>query len=66
MVRTGVVRIAETCATLDVSAVRRLEFAQTGEGRRIDTDVGSRTVRPRAQVTQLAVGVRAVRGAVHG
>jgi hypothetical protein len=51
--------------TLAVSAMRRLEFAQPRETRRVLRDVGMGTVRPLAQFIELAVGVRLVREAVH-
>ena len=51
--------------SLDISTVRRLEFAQPCECRRIHTDIGMRTVRPRAEFSKLAVGVRRVREALH-
>ena len=50
---------------LDMSTVRRLEFAQPRQGRRIRTDIGMRVVRPRAQFSNLAVGIRRVREALH-
>ena len=50
---------------IDVSSILRLKFAQPRQGRRVDTYVWIRTVRPTAELIKLTVGLRRVREAFH-